>query len=289
MYLWKQINCMILIADSGSTKTSWVLLGKSVPYMVKTTPGINPFHQDKESIIALLTKEFPFDKEEISHVFFYGAGCTPEKKDLVKEALSHYFGISQVEVQSDLVAAACSLGQGKPCIASILGTGSNSCYYDGNSIVENISPLGYILGDEGSGAVLGKRLIADLLKRQLPDSIAEAFFAEYPFSPAEIIDAVYRQSLPNRFLAQFAPFLKKHINAPAIRLLVEDCLNSFVERNLLQYPKVRELPLHFTGSIAWHFRENLRNVLENHRLQLGRVIQEPIQGLYEYHKQHLHE
>ncbi|MDL2243434.1 ATPase [Bacteroidales bacterium OttesenSCG-928-J19] len=278
---------MILIADSGSTKTSWALLGEQVPYSVQITSGINPFHLDQAHIIALIKKEYPINDRVIRKICFYGAGCIPEKKYIVSEALNGCFGTEEIEIESDLLAAARALGQDEPGIISILGTGSNSCYYDGKKIVENVSPLGYILGDEGSGAVLGKRLVADLLKKQLPDALTEAFFAEYSLTPTQIMEAVYRQALPNRFLARFTPFLKKYIHEPAIRELVEDSLDSFVKRNLRQYAQVRELPLHFTGSIAWHFRENLSRVLEQHHLSLGKITQQPIEGLYEYHKRHL--
>jgi len=279
---------MILIADSGSTKTEWCLLDNNKVIKEINSKGTNPFFQTEEEIaeeikMALL----PYLRSyNIEHVFFYGAGCTPEKQPIVTKALKRYLTITgQCEVASDMLAAARSLFGHKPGIACILGTGSNSCAYDGQQITHNISPLGFILGDEGSGAVLGKTLVGDILKNQLPAEIIEDFHREYPYTPAEIIDHVYRQKVPNRFLASFVPFLKLHLNDPSVYLLVKNGFRNFLVRNVKQYQGWEHLPIGFNGSIAFHFQEVLEDALKDEGMKLSRIIQAPMKGLVEYHSQ----
>ncbi|MDL2223740.1 ATPase [Bacteroidales bacterium OttesenSCG-928-M06] len=274
---------MFLIADSGSTKTNWSICLSDTSVQLCTTSGINPFFMTQEDIVSLLEEEFVLKTDFISSICFYGAGCTPEKTPVVSEALQKYFKVDHIMVYSDLLAAVHSLCQRKEGIVGILGTGSNSCYYDGMEIVRQVSPLGYILGDEGSGAFMGKKLVADILKNQMPDLIIRAFIEKYQMTQANIIENVYRQPFPNRFLAQFTPFIKEWINEESISVLVDDCLSEFVKRNLLQYPKVTSLPVHFTGSIAYHFKENIEKVMKKYHLHLGEVVQDPMPGLIQYH------
>jgi N-acetylglucosamine kinase-like BadF-type ATPase len=273
---------MILVADSGSTKTSWCLLDSSDKQYFSTN-GINPYFLEKEGILNILQNELPVQEGAVSEVYFYGSGCTPEKQPFVKAILNQHFGITQSEVYSDLLGAARALCQEEEGIACILGTGSNSCYYDGENMAENISPLGFILGDEGSGAVLGKKLLADILKNQLSSPLIIDFYSKYNVSAAEIIDKVYRQAFPNRFLAQFTHFIADNIHLDEMKNLVENSFSEFVTRNLFQYEKAGQLPIHFTGSIAWYFKENLENVLQKYHLQLGKITKEPLLGLVEYH------
>lgn len=274
---------MYLIADSGSTKTQWCMVENGEREVVYTS-GINPVYQSEQEILQILEQEFPAHKAKAEAVYFYGAGCAfPEKNEQVKKALTDFFRTPQVEIASDLLAAARSLLLHSAGIACILGTGSNSCYYDGHSIVRNISPLGFILGDEGSGAVMGKRLVADVLKGILPEKLRECFFGEYRYSYPEIIDRVYRQPLPNRFLASFTPFLKKYIAAPEIETLVTTALEEFICRNLLQYQEIRHLPVSFTGSVAFYFREQLLCLLEKYDLCPGQICQTPMEGLITFH------
>ena len=204
---------MIVIADSGSTKTDWCLGNTKTNSRTVRTGGINPFHQSvdeiKEVIASTLTPQLG-DTTEFTTIYFYGAGCIPEKTNIVKTALAQNFPKANILVESDLLGAAHALCGKTAGIACILGTGSNSCFYDGEKITANISPLGYILGDEGSGAVLGKRLVGDFLKHQLPDDLCRDFLKEYDLTPALILDKVYRQPLANRFLAGLTPFLFAH-------------------------------------------------------------------------------
>jgi Predicted N-acetylglucosamine kinase len=275
---------MILIADSGSTKTHWVALNEAREVAgEQITSGINPFLLSVEEVQHLLKKEVEIPEEKISVLYFYGAGCTPEKQESMQILLKRFFQAETVEVHSDLLGAARSLCQDEKGIVGILGTGSNSCYYDGKKIAQQTSSLGFILGDEGSGSYLGKRLISDLLKSQLPREIADAFQEKYRLDQSQVLERVYRLPFPNRFLAGFAVFLRENIHYPEIRKLVSEGFQQFIQRNLLQYPDVKKLPVHLTGSIAWGFREILEEVLKEEQLSLGRIRQKPMDGLIEYH------
>lgn len=278
---------MILIADSGSTKTTWSLVDKSEKVQTCNTKGINPFMMDGTEILSLLENDFCLPAEGVQAVYYYGAGVLPGKKETLLRLLQSYFQTDHVEVYSDLVGAARSLCQDKPGIACILGTGSNSCYYDGKKVIKNISPLGYVLGDEGSGAVLGKNLIADILKNQLPEAVKQDFFNTYPVSVEEIIENVYRRPFPNRYLAQYSRFLSKNIHIPEIVALVERNFRSFFERNIMQYEQAKEYPVYFTGSIAFVFADILNKVARDFELQIGHISKEPIDGLVTYHRKNI--
>ena len=275
----------ILIADGGSTKTDWSIVSGNQEIERIKTRGINPFFQTEEDISAeigdnLIPRIKKYDP--IEAVYFYGAGCAfPEKNEIVRRAIAHYLPVP-VEVGSDLLAAARSLCAHNPGIACILGTGSNSCLYDGKDIVRNISPLDFILGDEGSGAVLGKWLVGDVLKNQLPVTLQEAFFAETGLTPAMIMEKVYKQPFPNRFLASLSPFLLRHIEEPAIYNLVSNSFRAFFARNVMQYD-CRDHPVHLVGSIAWYYQDILKDIAREFGLRLGSIVQSPIQGLVVYH------
>lgn len=276
---------MILIADSGATKTDWCFGKDKENAQIIQTQGINPFHQSTEHIDKVLKEELLpqlGSAASISHIHFYGAGCTPEKSLIVKEALQALFTQAEIQVESDLLGAARSLCGREHGIACILGTGSNSCEYDGEKITANVSPLGYILGDEGSGAALGKRLAGDCLKRQLPEHICRAFLEETKLTPAEIIDKVYRQPQANRFLASLTPFLSRHKEETEIHNLLVGCFCDFFQRNVMQY-NYQYAKVHFTGSIAWYFQEEVREAAEKLNIQTGKFIKSPIHGLIAYH------
>ena len=276
---------MILIADSGSTKAEWIILpeqGISEPVI---TSGINPFYQDAGKIALQLQQEFSSDQKKFAAVYFYGAGCiNEEKEEIVKRALKQVFDSAYIFVGSDLLAAAHSLCQDQPGIACILGTGSNSCYYNGSEIIDHVSPLGFILGDEGSGAVLGKKLISDILKNQLPNWLIQDFFEEYHTTTAAIMENVYKQPYPSRYLAGYTKFLSKNIEVPEIENIIMTGFREFVTRNLLLYSEINNSPVHFTGSIAFHFQIQLRKVLEEKKLLSGQIVQAPMRGLISYHQ-----
>ena len=277
---------MILLADSGSTKTDWGLVenGKLVKRL--RTSGMNPFQMSEEAITeeikTHLVPELP--GTVLDEVHFYGAGCTKEKQPIVERALRANLTINgECEVASDMLGAARGICGHKPGIACILGTGSNSCSYDGKNLVKNVSPLGFILGDEGSGAVLGKLLVGDVLKNQMPEAITKRFFEKYKLTSAEIIDRVYRQPKPNTFLASFVPFLEENIDEPKIYNLVKESFRSFLRRNVMQYDGWQTLPIGFNGSIAKIYKKPLLEALEEEGMHLGRIIQAPMEARVEYH------
>lgn len=277
---------MILLADSGSTKTMWCLVDDNEPAIRIRTKGINPFFQTQQDISLEIEKELlpQLGNKKIEAVYFYGAGCAfPEKNEIVSTAISHYIK-APVEIGSDLLGAARSLCGSKAGIACILGTGSNSCYYDGNRIVENVSPLGFILGDEGSGAALGKSLVSDCLKNQLSSGLQEKFFSQFNLSRAEILDHVYKQPFPNRFLAAFSYFISQNIHEPEIYNIVYEGFKSFFTRNVMQY-EYEKYSVHFTGSIAFIFQEILHSVVDKLGIKIGDITNDPIKGLINYHLQ----
>ena len=250
---------MILLADSGSTKVHWCLVTASGQCSDVFTDGINPLFQTcdamRNSICNQLLPQISslLWAGTLTHVFFYGAGCTPEKKVFVQAG-----------------------------VACILGTGSGSCFYNGETIEWCVPSLGYILGDEGSAAVLGKQLVGDLLKNQLGDDLKEAFFKEYETSMADIIEKVYRQPFPNRFLAKLSKFCADHIEDQRIHALVYDHFVQFIRRNLVQYQT--DQPIGFVGSIAYYYRPILEEALRAEGLPLGTILKDPIEGLKEFHK-----
>ncbi|NDV57382.1 BadF/BadG/BcrA/BcrD ATPase family protein [Bacteroides sp. 519] len=276
---------MKLIADSGSTKTKWALVDENKRVRSFQTKGLNPYFQTVEEAGQRIKNELltELGTVAIDALHFYGAGCTPDKKPVVYKLFSDHFPITQtITVESDMMGAARSMCGNNPGIVCILGTGSNSCYYNGNEIVKNISPLGYILGDEGSGAVLGRTLIGDLLKNQLPDGLKEAFLHKYALTPADVIEKVYRQPFPNRFLASLSPFLLEHIDVAEVKELVIRCFKSFIERNVKQYDYLQH-PVYFTGSIAWHYKEVLIEAAGQCGVTIESIEVDPVEGLVEYH------
>lgn len=277
---------MILIADSGSTKTDWCMVENGETVLRFKTRGMNPFFQKEEEIreeieAGLLPEIKGIDP---SAIYFYGAGCAfPEKNEMIRRAVNRYLSVS-VEVGSDLLAAARALCGNHPGIACILGTGSNSCQYDGKDIVKNVSPLGFILGDEGSGAVLGKLLVGDVLKDQLPPALKELFLSQYELTPALILDKVYRQPFPNRFLAGLSPFMLEHLDEPAIWELVTRSFLAFFTRNIKQY-NCFDLPVHMVGSVAWYYQSVLKEIAFDLGIRLGTIAQSPMEGLIAYHSE----
>ena len=275
---------MILIADSGSTSTNWVLVehGKSIQSLF--TPGINPFYQTPEEIAGeIATLTLNVKPSSVKAIYFYGAGCVADKIEMVKHAIAQSFTQSQIYIESDFVAAARGFLQHEAGIACILGTGSNSCFYDGKDIVSNVSPLDFILGDEGSGAVLGKKFIADCLKNQLPEDLKNKFLTTFGLTANDIINHVYRKPFPNRYLAQFTPFLAENMAEPAIYNLIFDSFTDFFVRNVMQYPNFDEYPVSFVGSIAYYFKDILEVVAFELGITLGEIKQSPLEGLVAFH------
>ena len=276
---------MILIADSGSTKTDWCIVFNGTPIKRMGTKGINPFFQSEEEIQQELTHSLlpQLPEGTINSVFFYGAGCTPEKAPVLRRAIADSLPvIGNIKANSDMLAAARGLCGHEPGIACIMGTGSNSCYYDGKHIGANVSPLGFILGDEGSGACLGKLLVGDILKNQMTPKLKEKFLKQFNLEPADIIDRVYRKPFPNRFLASLSPFLAQNLDEPCVRTLVLNSFKAFLKRNVMQYD-YQHSKVHFIGSVAFHYKEVLTEAAQEMGVQIGTILQSPMEGLISYH------
>ena len=275
---------MFVVADSGSTKCDFAIVANNS--QVISTEGINPYFCDALQIEKILKKSLlpKIKGAEIDAIFFYGAGCRAEKCDVVKSALQAVFPAAKIEVESDLLGTARALFGKNEGIACILGTGSNSCLYDGKKIQDNIPPLGFILGDEGSGAVLGRKFLGDLLKNQMTEKLKKQFFQKYKITTAEIIEKTYQQPFPNRFLAQFMPFLKNHIGEPKIYNLVFDSFTEFLQKNVMQYADYERYNVSFCGSVAYHFADVLEVAVLEQNLNFGKITQNPIEKLVEFHK-----
>ena len=281
---------MKLIADSGSTKTEWVLTdGKSVAGRYLTA-GINPFHLSEEAILGILRQELlPALTDSVPHshlstleIYFYGSGVRPEVAGDMSRLLRLVFPEAGVEVCSDLMGAARAVCGRSEGIAAILGTGANSGLYDGREIVANTPPLGYILGDEGSGAVLGRNFINALYKGFINQKIRTDFEHDMQLNMAAIIGRVYRQPQANKFLASLAPFIASHLDDDDIETLVVDNFRSFYRHNIVPYHR-SDLPVSFVGSIAYHFEAQLRLAASLEQFTIGRIMKSPIDGLTAYH------
>ncbi|MEE0979825.1 MAG: ATPase [Muribaculaceae bacterium] len=277
---------MKLIADCGSTKIDWCLLDGTTTVKQVYTCGMNAIMLTEEEMAQRIREELlpEVSEFEIDEVYFYGAGCiSPEVCANVANAIRASIPASVIEVHTDLLAAARALCGHNPGIACIMGTGSNSCYYDGEKIVDNVSPLGYILGDEGSGAVLGKLLVGDVLKNQLPAELCEKFLKQYDLDRMTIIRRVYKEPGGNRFLASVTPFLIQNIEEPSVHRLVLNSFKSFFVRNIANYDNYRELPVNFVGSIAFYYQEVLREAASAMDCTVGTIIKSPMEGLIKFH------
>lgn len=277
---------MILIADSGSTKTDWRIIDAEGKIHQAKTQGLNPYHQSTDEIAKVLKSELmPQWTGLIEQVFFYGAGCAnPTVNQTAVGALQQVFPEADVWVESDLLAAARALCGHQAGIACILGTGANSCWYDGQAITDNVPPLGYILGDEGSGTYLGKELLNRYLKRDMPEPLRSQFAKRYSVTTDTVLDSVYRQPQANRYLAGFAKFAFHHLNHPYIMRLVYEGFQRFFERNVMKYPNYQQQPVHFTGAIAFYYSNVLRQVANDLGISVQNVTESPIAGLTLYHR-----
>jgi N-acetylglucosamine kinase-like BadF-type ATPase len=274
-----------LIADSGATKAEWCLLTGSRRKII-LTQGISPYFLSGEQIHRLLLEElFPkLKKTAIDEVFYYGTGCaSPVNAGIVKKAIQKTFPGSQVEVTHDLMAAARSVCGNEKGVVSILGTGSNSCYYNGRKIVKNSPGLGYVLGDEGSGSYLGKKVLQYYLYNTFDPQLTSKFVAKYKTSTVDILANVYKEPFPNRYLAGFAIFLAENRGHYMIENIIEDGLNDFFFYHLQKYKETAELPVSFVGGIAYGFMDVIQELCQTYKFELGKIIKAPMEGLIDFH------
>lgn len=280
---------MKLTVDSGSTKTDWGFF--DTPDNLKTygTQGINPCHQSEveiRSIIAseLVSKATDTEFGAITEVHYYGAGCaTAEICSQMAGILAAFFPNAAISVESDMLGAARALCGNSEGVACVLGTGSNSCLYNGREIVDQVPSLGYILGDEGSSAALGRRLISDCLKRQLPGSVCREFLSKYGLDKDTIIENVYRKPMANRYIAGFAPFLYEKRSISEVHKIIIQCFSEFFTRNVINYHRPW-LPVHFVGSLADNFAAELAETADSLGMTIGKIVASPLEGLVQYHK-----
>ena len=277
---------MILIADGGSTKANWCLIRQENEVLYFSTEGYNPYYVDSDYIRASLHKALPEEmrREAVTAVHFYGAGCEPSTETVIIRALSALFENAGVTVGSDLLAAAQALLGNKPGFAAILGTGTNTCLYDGKQVIHSIDPLGYMLGDEGSGSYIGKKLLIAYCREYLPLPLRRQFLAVYGLTKEAIMERVYKDPLANRFCAGFTSFVKQHLHDPFIHQLAANAFHDFFRALVCHYPGYASHALNCVGSIAFHFEDILKETAAHYGMAMGHIIQDPIKGLADYYQ-----
>lgn len=278
---------MIIIADGGSTKTNWCLLDDSNKKIYFNTEGYNPYFVDSEYIVNSLKKGLPSDLpfDDITEVNYYGAGVHNEEKvEVVEAAMEKVFPNAKVEVGHDLLAAARALLRDQPGFAAILGTGTNTCIYDGEEITHHIDSAAYILGDEGSGSYIGKKLLTDFIRGLMPDAVEKLFFETYKLTPDEIMDNVYTKPLANRFCASFSKFVyDNNVNIEYTRSIVEEAFGTFFSNLVSKYPNYQNYTFNCIGSVAYNFRNVLEDTASQYGMKVGKIIRSPIDDLVDYH------
>ncbi|MDB5196766.1 MAG: N-acetylglucosamine kinase [Flaviaesturariibacter sp.] len=274
-----------LIADSGATKAEWVLIENGKKKTI-FTQGISPYFLSTEQIVDLLQAELAkkLKTVEVGEVFYYGTGCAnPDNAKSIKQALKKVFAGAKTDVQTDLMAAARAVCGKEKGIACIMGTGSNSCYYNGKKILKNSPGLGYALGDEGSGAYLGKKVIQYYLYNTFDEELRARFDARFVTNTVEILDAVYKKPMPNRYLAGFTMFLAENRGHYMIENIIEDGLNDFFFQHLCKYGEVWKYPVSFVGSVAHGFKDVIADLCHSYEFELGTILKNPMQGLVKFH------
>lgn len=277
---------MKIIAESSSTRTEWALVDGTTIVEHAFTTGLNPFFQSRREISHCIRLELPeaFFRRRWDHVYFYGAGCANSEKNKIMESSLVAQFKSPVVVESDLLGAARGLLVRESGLACILGTGSNSCLYNGNEIIKNVAPLGFILGDEGSGAYIGKNLVADILKEIAPRNLCQAFYEQYMVTPNVLMDDVYTKPLANRTLARYSAFLAEHLDNEYCYQLVYSAFMRFFTRNIAAYP-YREQPLCFVGSTCMLYKDILCRAAKDFGVEIAKIKRYSMPGLIEYHKE----
>ena len=282
---------MIVVVDSGSTKADWKMVNTAGTQSISTM-GFNPVFHSENKIYQELQEAFDrgVNPDKAEKVYYYGAGCWDEKlKGVVNNALTRIFYNADIEVQHDLLGAARATCGKQPGISCILGTGSNSCLYDGETVIDNVTNLGYLLGDEGSGTHLGKSLIRAYFYRELPKELRKALDQAYPGGKQAMLDQIYGKETPNVYLASFTKFMSQNIGHPFIQRLLYTSFAEFTDRHVRKYLNHLSLPIHFIGSIAYYFQDVIRAVLEERAMLPGNFIQKPIDHLVSFHKETSHE
>ena len=277
---------MKLIIDSGSTKSDWVLLKDDNSTQEFSTMGFNPYFHDARTISNAIEENSGLNviKLMIKSVYYYGTGCSNEElRAVVKKALKSVFENAEITVNHDLSACAYATYDGSPGISCILGTGSNSCHFDGTHITEEIPSLAYILGDEGSGSFYGKQILSAYLYKTLPKHIHQSFLEEYSLTKDDILDSVYKKPNANVYIASFTKFISKHRNDPYFENMLHEGMKKFMITHVCCYTDYKKVNTHFIGSISYYFEAELKNAALELGITLGTIIKKPIDGLVKYH------
>lgn len=280
---------MIFVVDSGSTKTDWIALDNSGEVLFSTqTLGLNPQVLPSAILTERIINNYELyqNREKVSHVHFYGAGCgvdSPAKR--IEKVFKEIFTSSKFSILEDTYAAVyASTEPNTPAIVCIIGTGSNCTYFDGINIEQRITSLGYVLMDEASGNFFGKQLIRAFYFKTMPGDLAKKFEEEYDLSPDQIKENVYRKENPNTYLAKFAQFIIKNKEVLEMKSIIEDGLQRFISHQILQFENAKDVPIHFIGSIAHYLKDEIDIALKRNGLRLGNVVRRPIDGLVQYHQ-----
>lgn len=280
----------IIIADNGGTKCRWVLIREDESTDEIVTIGLSPYLMTEEQISQTILEEVvpTFSNCAVDKLFFYGTGLHSETNvAMMQRVLSQLFNNAMIEVEHDMKAVARATCLHNPGLACILGTGSNSCFYDGNDIVKMRSGIGYVLGDEGSGAYLGKKVLQYYLYKTFDSDLIEKFEIRFKISAQEIIEKVYKKPQPNKFIASFAIFLAENRGHYMVENIIEDCLNDFIINHLYKFPEVWNFPVHFSGGVAAGFQDVLKDLCTSYGIELGQIISDPMEGLIAFHKNNI--
>ena len=280
---------MIFVVDSGSTKTDWIALDDSGKVLFSTqTLGLNPQVLPSDIITERIINNYDLyqNREKVSYVYFYGAGCgvdSPAKR--IEKVFSEIFTTSNFSILEDTYAAVyATVKPNEKAVVCILGTGSNCTYFDGKEIEQKITSLGYVLMDEASGNFFGKQLIRSYYFKTMPKTLAEKFEDQYDLSPDSIKENIYRRENPNTYLAKFAQFIIEHKEIPEMKSLIADGLQRFISHQILQFKDAKEVPIHFIGSIAFYLKDEINEALKKNDLSIGNIVKRPIDGLVEHHQ-----
>lgn len=275
----------VLIADSGFTKTDWRVIDEDGEISQAKTAGINPYYQTEDEMLKEIQSLHSQVPDRVDRIYYYGTGCSSgHNRDKIAALLKRYYPQAEIDVNHDLLAAARSLCGDQPGIACILGTGTNSCLYDGQRIVENVPSLGWAVADEGGGTYLGKVLVTDYYRKDMPKHLRVEFKETFALTKDGFLAKMYQEPMPGRFLASFAKFIGEHIDEPYMYELVKTGFETFVSRNVMKYEGYQDLPIHFTGSVAYHFNTILREVANEKGLHIKHITQQPIAGLTLFHQ-----
>jgi N-acetylglucosamine kinase-like BadF-type ATPase len=280
---------MIIIADSGGSKIDWRLLKKDGSIGQAHSPGFNPYYQPIDHLRSIVKESLaPVVDEDVSKIFYYGTGVSSEKNvKVITDAFLEFFPKAKIEVGWDLLAAARALCGHERGIACILGTGSNSCLYDGEKIIDNVANLGWILADEGSGTYLGKQIVFDYFRKEMPNGLAKQFHDRFPWTREEVLEKVYQQEKPGAFLASFAKFIFQHLKDPYCYKLAYNSFSDFFENNVKKYENYQTTKVHFVGSIGFYFSDVVRQVANDKGITVKNILEGPIAGLTLYHQKDL--